>query len=968
MSLQEVPYKVENLTTGIPVNITNFVSSIDSLKFEGTGKIRTASIMLNATEGAFITNPDIGGVGQTAIINEFDKFKIEFEDDLQRKKSIIVEVDQELGQKNQSGVLLPLEFKGREAALQRNKFTAFFQFKTPLFVFEELRRRYNRDKGADEPTLRFNKFLGTIDTVLAPNNIVNIYDFTQEISFYDAFMQIITRLNQPVGQGGTGNFFSLTFEDGETVDGFADSIIMNVFVQGSTPASPPTIESLQDDPIHSIDYAIQSQSGTQIFVRGQVNTGYMPVEFHRFQSFREEISSYPAYEAAETYAIGIRVRGGDNEVYEANSAVPINTAPPNVSFWDLKTPFTIIGALQYSPWTNNKVAVTKNSGANPGGTFLIGDFDAPAMMDGNMVIKEGFNSTTGEFLFFRDFVWMRVKDDGDIQSDPVLRHYLIQQIGAGLYNGFRVLVDSSLGPLGGSFVQNGGFDKFGRPFADSMVIRNDNNEWIVFREPQVGDQAVVITEGRTYEFNGPFSAVTKFGAAHKAGKLRGSPGPLEWRDISFTAGGNDVFHHPQNIEQVDGLFPKDINGDNYIPFVTGSALKITFRYNITDELTKFFGKFGQIFSDPFNSLVDLADTIGIDGFDDFFEPNPAAITQTQLSSYYDSGWWYTIAWPYPFSTLNGITEDIGDLYGKATPGLTGTQREFAVLDLQNGNFSHSGKTGLNHDEISDLGGPFTGVHFYFNFNIFFDFAGGDVQKPFTGDIDFTVTLYDDLSQVWRTDFTYRHLGDTQEIFIPFSSFTVDRPSRTPWGINTLLSNIVVPELEIRSIFEQKRVRFMTIQFNDAYDDEGRFLPVNLTNLVTQLFVSATVRFEGIIDGLCLTKQPFVSSGVELDRVINPETFQQPNTRNLRQLESIAIALRDIHGLQFEQYTVSQDGKCDLTTEQAVILKDVDVIKFADVGPNTRKLIVMSEDLSFNANGQKSGFIRTTKLTRRLNPP
>jgi len=587
-------------------------------------------------------------------------------------------------------------------------------------------------------------------------------------------------------------------------------------------------------------------------------------------------------------------------------------------------------------------------------------------MDGNMVIKEGFNSTNGEFIFFRVFVFMRAVDDNAIQSDPVLKAYLFQGITAGLYNGFRVLVDSTLGALGGRFAANGGFDIFGRPFSDSMVIFN-GADWIVFREPQIGDQAIVISEGRTYELNVPVAFQNDFANAHThAGftfKFRGPSGSVQWRDVSDTAGGNDVFHHPKNIERVDGLFPRDINGDDYTNFVTNSAIKITYSYTLFDEIEKFFGKMNEFFADPLGSLVALFDS-GEDGFNTVFEPSTEQIDETQQSTYYDFGWWYTIAWPYPWSTLNGIPPPgVGFLYGRSTPGTTGSQKDFAVLDLQNANFTHSGFRGLNTSEVSDLGGPFTGIHFYFLFDVF---IGATTRRPFAGDIDFTVTLYDDLSQVWRTDFVFRFLGDAQEIFLPFSSFTVERPSRTPWGISTAFSNIVVPELEIRSIFDQKRVRFMTIQLNDSYDDKGRYMPISLDNFILQVYNLGDVRFEGTIDALTLTKQPFVSSGVEFDRVINPETVQMPNVRNIRQLESIAIAVKDVAGLQFEQYTLTQDGKCDLITEQSVFLDDEDLVKFADNGPHTRKLILMSEDLSFNANGQKSGFIRTVTLTRRLN--
>jgi len=969
MSLDPLPYKVENIQGASPVDITSFVSSIDSVKFQGSGRIRTGNIMFNADEGALITNANVGGTGASPIINQFDKLRVTFTDDFSISKAVILEVDQELGQQSsQGGNLLPIEFKARERALQDIKFTGFFQFKTPKFVLQELRRRYNRSRGVNQPALNFVTS-DAIDHVEAPNNIVNIYDFTQEISYYDAMMQVVTRLNQPIGQGGTGNFFAMTVDDQENVDPLGGTaLILNVFVQGENVSPVPTILSTPDDPIHSINFEIHSQSATQIFVRGQMNTGYHPNDFHVFISFVEEINNIPVYDAAEIYPTGFRTRGPDDFLYVANVDVPINTAPPAAQ-WDLTNPDTIIGPLNYSLWTKNKVAVTKNSMANASNDFQVGGFDAPAFPDGNLVIRDGLFSATGEFIFFRDFAFLRASDDDAIQSDPILKHYLFQQVTAGLYNGFRVLVDPSLGfPLGGKFAANGGKDKFGRPFLNSFVIMDDTGEWIVFREPQVGDQCCILTEGRTYEFNVEFTQQRLYGAAHKSSKFRGPPtGTLAWRDVSFTAGGNDVFHHPSSIEKVDGLFLNQIKNDDYSTFITDSAIKITYEFNLNDSIHQFFSKFREFFSGVFDTLVDLSEGV----FGDIFEPTDPQLDQTQLSSFYDFGWWYALPFPYPWSTLNGIQEELGDLYGKSTPGATGTVTQFAVLDLQNANFSHSGLTGLNHDEVSDLGGPFTGIHFYQLFNIFL----GTLSKPFTGDITFVMTIYDDLSQVWRADYKYRFLGDAQEIYIPFSSFSVERPSRTPWGINTIFSNVVVPEIEIRSIFEEKRVRLITWMLADAYDEHLRYLPVKMDALVESLFGIQTITFEGTIDALTLTKQPFVSSGVEANRVINSDTIELPNTRNIRQLQSVAIAAKDLANLQFEQYGVMNDGRCDLITEQSVFLEDKDMVKFRDRNEsspgandgdlNTRKLVVMAEDFSFNANGQKSGFLVTRNLTRRL---
>lgn len=950
------PFTVESL--GTAKDITSFITSVDSCKFQGTGKIRSASMMFDADGGAFISDSDFLGVGNTPIVNQFDAFEIIWTDENAVEKKMIMEVDTELGQKTGAGNLLPLEFKGREAALQRRKFTAFYQFKTPLFVITNIMEIYNSNRGTDEPTLASVGDVDGLETV--PDNITNIYDFSKEISFYDALMQVIRRLNQPIGAGGVGNFYSLTFVDGEHQSTpQADTILINVFVQGAGTAD--NIQSTLSDPIHSLTYQIHSESGNQVLVRGQQGTGYVPTEFHEFISWVEEISNYPSYVAAQTYPTGITIRGSDNALYQANTDVPVSTPPPNVSFWDLATPdgaggtVRLIPDINYSQWTKEKEVVTKNSCSNPTGTFNQGIFDDPAFFDGNLVIREGFNSADGSYNFWRDWAVIRETDESQV---TVTGTQYLNFASFGLYNGFRVLVNGT-GTNGFS-----GNDKFGRAFSNALVVYN-GTEWIVLREfnglttTRVGDQVVLLSEGRTFEWNVPITARNDFANAHTHGsfnpKYRGTGSTFSWRDVSDTAGSNDVFHHPSNIERADGLFPKDINGDDYTSFVTDSAIKITYEYSLTSVLEDFWGRVGQAFDDTFTTLVDLFDS-GDDGFDGVMEPTTAELDATEDAEYYNFGWWYVLPFPYPWSTFNGISEKVGALYGGAA-GLN-QKENFAVLDLQNANYSHSGNVGFNHTEVEDMGGPFTGIRFYF----LFDIKLGGASKPYAGEIPFTVTAYDDLSQVWRADFIYRFLGDAQEITIGFDEFTVDRPSRTPWGLRTAFQNIVTPEIEIRSIFEPKRVRFITIQLNDSYDDSLRYLPITLNNVISTVYGLGTVTFEGTIDGLTLLKQPFTSSGIITDRIINPETVQMPNTRNLRQLRSVATAIQELHELQFEEYTVVKNLDCSLSVEQSINLIDPVMVK-----NSPRKLVVMSQDLTWNPTGPKAGAISTNTYTRRLNP-
>jgi len=952
-----LPFKFENIV-GAAVDITQFVVQVDSCKFQGSGKIRSLSLMLNAEAGAFITNKDFLGIDFTPIIDQFDKHKITWHVEGQTDRSMIVEVDQELGQDVLNGTTLPIEFKGREAALQRRKLTAFYQFKNPKFVIEDLMGRYNTTPGglgSDEPTVFFD-FGGTDYIETVPTNVVNIYDFTKEISYYDALMSIIRRLNQPPGQGGAGDFYSLVFTDREDIDATV-GLVLRIFVQGV--GTPAVLQSTANNPFHSLSYQIHAESGNQILVRGQQGTGYLPVDFHQFISFVEQIRNFPVYATGITYIPGIIVRGSNNTLFECNTTT---TDDPVVdpTDWTSKTPATIIPTTNYSPFTNNTniVNAVKNGMANA--TTAFGQtYGSPAMYDGNMVIRETHTFVTDSFVFWRDWAFLRSINPGTIPSA-----WLNFAGSGGLYNGFRVLVDTELGALVAPFNGN---DKFGRSFADSLAFYN-GDEWIVIRQfnnttaNQIGDQVVIIDEGITYEWNVAIQDQNDFTNAHTHqgfnSKFRGTGafGTAIWRDVSQTAGGNDVFHHPSAIVRAPGLFPDDINGDDYTPFTANSAIKITYTFELNDVICGFLDPLHDFFDDPVGIFMDI-----FAPDNDIFETRYGALTVAEENalkdaSYYDFGWWYTIPFPYPLTTLNATAPQIGDFYG-ASPSLS-QKRDFAALDLQNANYSHSGLIGLNNTEVEDMGGPFTAFRFYFLFDIKLNGA----TKPYAGDIEFIVTIYDDLSTVWRSDFTVRFLGDVQEIILPFDQFTVERPSRTPWGLRTAFQNIVTPELEVRSIFEPKRVRFMNIALGDSYDDNLRYLPVNIENLLALGYGLGTVTFEGTVDALTLLKQPFTSSGVITDRTINPETVQMPNTRNLLQLRSVSIALKDLHELQYEEYNVMTDLDNSLTVEQSVDLTDAVFVK-----NSPRKLVVMVDEASWHETGPKAGAKSTRILTRRLNP-
>lgn len=1002
MVVNPLPFAVTFDPLTAPLDITGNITAINSCKFQGSGRIRTASIMLNAEEGAFITN-DNGGL--TPQVNQFDQFRITWQDENENEKTGIFEVDTELGQQTENSNLLPLELKGRERALQDIKFPAYFEWVTPFTALALLIISYNANKGSDQPDILIG-FPAT-NTFLGSNNI---YEFNAETTYYDAIVQIFDRLNQPTTGGGLGNFFSFIFEDQGA------NLVMTIKEQGTGGSG---VLNPIDNPVHSLSYRIESQNGTQVFVRGQANAGSVPNNFHLFSSFVEEINNYPAYNTLAVYSAGMRIIDAGT-IFEANQTVPTGTPPPSAE-WTATDFATIVGNIEYSEFTNSKSIQTKNSCSNPTNAFLGAGFDSPAFPDGNLVVRESF--------YIRDWVFGRSLTD-DIESDPDLKFYLRGQLNTGLYAGFRLLVDTSLGNPSGAFGDGAGTifsDRFGRTFENALV-QYTGTEWIVFMEPvtpTIQDRGIshccVHFEGKVYEYNTDPTAQGKQKLAiRKADVFRGglSTGPFSWQDISDDSSGNDPYHHPKNIANVDGLITDTIASNQDIStYLTNSAIQITYEYNLDSIIDAFLVRTGNWL----DSAIDNAFRLFSEPIEDTVQPTTAELAALVQTDYYDFGWWYALPFPYPFSEFNAISEQVGDLYGLGTDPNGVNNILFGHLDIQNSTFTRNGLFGLNNDQASDLGDPFTALAFLFNFTML---AGGNT-KPFEGDITFTVTIYDDLSQVWRTDYNYRHLGDTQDIILPFTNFTVERPSRAPWDIDTIVTNLIhTPELEIRSIFQERKVRMITWQLKSSYDKHERYLPFNTDNFFTNLVFGALDLFEtiGIIDGLRLVKQPFVSSGVELTRVLNSNTYQAPQTRNLRQLQSIAFAEQQRQSLQFETYTYETDIRCDLQTEQFLFVENQDMVKFTEMPAsdldawvtatpydvqasvqngatgfrcfvahtsetdnepgvgvdyldfwiatgdpvaNTRELVVMSENFMYNAEGKRGGAIMEINLGKRL---
>lgn len=948
MSAINKNYKVEyidNLPIPNITDITDSVISLDSFVLQSTGIIAEAKLTLNAEFGAFITD-DNGGT--TPILSNFDRIRITIiGDDGVTEQKRIFEITTNLSQlATRSSHFLPLELEGRERNLSGVPFSGFFRDSTHLDIIQQILFSYRDQIGTSQPTI-----LGNVGDI--PNFNPNIWDFTQVDNCYDALLAVLDSLNLPVSAGGGGNRFALIFEEHPTD---INLLVFKIMIQGTNNVgSIPTLQQNDTHPITKIDEIKQASTGTIVVARGRAKTGTMPTNYNKFTSLIEFYKNIRPYNATITYPKDAFVTSAGT-TFQANQIVPPNTAPPLVGW----TPIGIgnfIGLLQYSPFTNDKLTPFKNGLANPTGSFATDSsltFGHIAIPDHNLFINDR-SLTNFDIGTYRNWVTFRTKSVFQSDLSAAQKAYMFPTVGGfGFFEGFTILIDDSLpGTLEPPF---DGSDSNGIPFKNSVAkfVATKNlgivtaeggsmvpgGEWIVVRKVEEFDQTAIYNEARVYEFNSD-----DYDASQRIypGKDRRRGGtelaPLEWQDISGIFLGNDCFHTPSNIEQVDGLFGDSVQNDEPLkdptgtPYIEDSAIKITFGYNASVQTPEnrevWFTAQGNILfgGDLERYLINLI----VNTYNAFLTPK-----------YTNIGWWFAWPSPYPFSTSLPISEKVGELYGGDQFSLN-VHRYF---DLYNVQFTTTGKQGWIFPDSSDLT-EVTGVQFLFKFDITID-AG---RIPLLGDIPFTYWCIDSNGTRWKSKrIFYRHLGEIQLIQIEFGDLSPVFSTRTQLGIDNLLVQITRPEIEVNEIFFKDKIIMQGFQCEAPYDEFGRYSP----NLWEQIVTPATydafkggtgnIAYVGTIDAFSFIKTPIAiskSNALSLQRTIIPTFEDYQNIVNVEQLQRFADSMSQIEQFQYEQYTIEQGGIVDLDLEDSIFLHDPSLINEEDdVGnPNTRLLAV-----------------------------
>ncbi len=963
--MTDFTYSVTFDPLGTSVDITEGVERLEWIEI-GTGELRSLSMRLNSQFGQFITEDN---AGTTPILDQFDQVRLNVTDRDGKVFDTIYEVDilRPIND-TQMGTVLEVEMLAREYHTSKVMFSKPFFFENAFNVTRDIIDFYNDPDS--KGTLQSDVEGGDITTTnTLPEWTANEFRFDlHEQSAYDGLLQVVDRMGSSVAAGGGGDFWELAF-----VDNIIQTITVNMFISGNPPRQQTDgvfdpalavtiIDTLAVNPAEE-EGGIESTRGTVVGSWGANSFGSLPVQFFDFQGANEAFALYTFWDDTLPYPTDVIVMlpeanaDGDRRHFQASQDVPINTEPStNPAFWNeitFQNYLTSFGIDPiYSLWTNNKDTAWRASGGNPSGALagLNPSFTTAACWDSNLIIQDSNGSRT--------FADIRAISTASVPSQ-------YKYSGTDLYRGFRILVDLELGSAGIPFNQNGGLDRFGKPFDNNVAKHNgaqfsgtsEWRNWDVFRELEDFQMIAVDHEARVYQkINGvnpasldawvsgifyfPDTRVSDAGVAYQCEKIHTSteanrPPNFRWRTLpslgtdtlTDISEGEELFndcYHPVNSIDLDpagGWFQKPNTGGITNNFGVDSAVRYTWTFEITDYVQDFNDK----------------------------------------PKYYRVGAWADFKFPFAPNSYQGDT--IGTLYGNNL-----TKKEPVTLDTSNMHFNHNGEIGFNNVDARDLGNLESLVT-YQKFRYKAGFDDDSTGLFLQGNYPCRCTCYDTSDNVVTQDYTIPFNDRWASIVLPLNEFQIYR-ARTPakWG---QITQAFVKRVEILNVFEWKNLKKICFQWLKPYDEQGRFHP-QIENPLEQVIridsvgVPVNGRIDWSFDGFYFAKNDLALTSPNTERAIMPRFFDEPLISNHISLVQSNEAKLEITGFRHKQYDITTEGTFDIDFADSFFLENKFLVNESDNGANTIKLVAKKITYTIDKQPQgPGGFLRAITGVKRF---
>ena len=924
-------YKIEHLSTNqispVIVDVSSWLYEMDQFNLYSDGRISTAALTLRAEGGAFLTDDNNG---LTPILASFDRIRITVTDSDGRAYSHIFEIINDLGQLTRNGeYLLPLTLEGRERALAQIPFSAYADPPISSYqMMQDIMMAYGIARNsASQPVIDLEGDTGQDNNMLPKYNL-NIWDFLYIDNCLDALISVVRLSSQSVPAGGGGDRYAIIFDESATS---TLKINMRIVPQGENNSGATPLILRADDienPITLIARTLQPLTGTVVIARGRPGSGGVPVEGDVYRSRLEEyqrITTRQIWSNTITYAAGsyTSINGILYVAARSNTGVRPGTSAAD---WTAVTIGTYIGDIQYSPFTEDKATIFKNECTNPQTAFASNTEDSPKMLDCNILIDDVETQ--------RDWVHIRQITDAVSGWTTDERKYAFR--GTNAYEGFRILVDASIGTPAGAFSGStdaygtgAGNDPTGKPYRNNACVYIEG-VWHVLKNTADFDQILVRFEG-LFEWNTNFADASRFPASDPDNPNRrfrisktSTPGTRAWRPIKNQFLANDCLHSPTSIQNVTGLInPERKNASSM--YTDNSAVRITYDIAQSPDTDQW-----RLFLDHVTGIITAAG-----GFIGTFAVSAASSLYGLVTSpyYRNAGWWITLSAPFPFSTHNGISEQVGQLYGAGDAQSVSVLNRHSRFDAYNKTSTFTGKPGWTESD-SDTMMEITGVSFLYKLDI----QVNGTTIPFTGDVPCSYWAIDDNGTLWKQKSVYRHLKDVQRMTFNYADFTPVYRARTPFGINTIITNILTPELEIRERLFPNRIRMQGFMLEAPYDEHGRYIPnlwetvikPSIVNLFKPSAQPVNVSFIGEIDYLQWIKTPVaIAYAPGATRTLVPEFRDYPNISNIEQLKRAANADIDVETFQFEQYVIKRNDRMDLSLQDTVYMYEQYIIPQAE---------------------------------------
>lgn len=344
----------------------------------------------------------------------------------------------------------------------------------------------------------------------------------------------------------------------------------------------------------------------------------------------------------------------------------------------------------------------------------------------------------------------------------------------------------------------------------------------------------------------------------------------------------------------------------------------------------------------------------------------------QQPEYYKYGVWLDITFPFPNNTFNSVTT-LGELYGNNP-----TKKEPVTYDTNNMHLTHSGKVGFNNDEAEERG-PNSAIEFQALFTVLAGEQGNGGQVA-EGEFEFRCACYDTEDNVVIQDFIIPFNNLWAQVTLPLINFQIYR-ARTGLALKNTGTNIQLSALEITNVFRWENLKRMEIQWNESYDEQGRYDPIGKRpfNLSSNLTVGISQSTLGglnaslTIDAFRFAKPLLSVSSPVSDRALQPQPFEEPLIFNKRQLDQANQGKLEIEQFPVFRYKFTTNGLTTIQFGDSFFLENSLLINTAEkpdgVGgfvPNTVKLVAtaVTQNITKGPTGP-GGILTTIDSARRI---